>query len=129
MISKYYEINKHKDKINFYLFYGENEGLKLDTIKANFNNFTKENTYKYSEKDIIQNKQLIFEKIYSRSFFENEKLILISDITEKSFEFIEEVKNSNISDVIIILLANKLEKKSKIRNVFEKDKEILIIPF
>ena len=129
MISKFYEIDKHKDKINFYLFYGENEGLKLDTIKANFNNFTKENTYKYSEKDIIQNKQLIFEKIYSRSFFENEKLILISDITEKSFEFIEEVKNSNISDVIIILLANKLEKKSKIRNFFEKDKEILIIPF
>ncbi len=129
MISKFYEIDKHKDKINFYLFYGENEGLKLDTIKTNFNNFTKENTYKYSEKDIIQNKQSFFEKIYSKSFFENEKLILISDVTDKSFELIQEIKNSVITDVIIILLANKLEKKSKIRNFFEKDKEILIIPF
>ena len=91
MISKYYEINKHKDKINFYLFYGENEGLKLDTIKTKFNNFTKENTYKYSEKDIIQNKQSFFEKIYSKSFFENEKLILISNVTDKSFELIQEM--------------------------------------
>ena len=53
MISKFYELAKFKNKINYYLFYGENDGQKLDTIENNFNNFTKENTYKYSEKDIL----------------------------------------------------------------------------
>ena len=70
MISKFYEINKFKEKVNFYLFYGENEGQKLDTIKSVFSNFTKENTYKYSEKDLVQDNQLFFDKIYSKSFFE-----------------------------------------------------------
>ena len=75
MISKYYEINKFKDKFKFYLFYEENEGLKLEVTKTIFKKFTKENTYKYSEKDIIFNKATIIENIVSKSFFENEKLI------------------------------------------------------
>tara|TARA_B100001057_G_scaffold28290_1_gene25971 strand:+ start:1672 stop:2670 length:999 start_codon:yes stop_codon:yes gene_type:complete len=129
MISKFYEINKYRKEINFYLFYGENEGQKLDTIKSNFSNFTKENTYKYNEKDIIQNNQLFFDNVYSKSFFENEKLILINEVTDKILHLIEETVNSNTSEITIILLAKKLEKKSKIRNFFEKSKKILIVPF
>ena len=129
MISKFFEINKYKEKVNFFLFYGENEGQKEDIIKSNFNSFTKENTFKYYEKDIIQNKQPFFDQIYSKSFFENEKLILIYDVTDKILELIEETIDSNISEIKIILLAKKLDKKSKIRNFFEKNKEILIVPF
>ena len=69
MISKFYEISKLKEKVNLYLFYGENEGQKLDTIKSNFTSYTKENTYKYSEKDLINDSHLFFDKIYSKSFF------------------------------------------------------------
>ena len=129
MISKFFEINKYKKKVNFFLFYGENEGQKEDIIKSNFNSFTKENTFKYYEKDIIQNKQPFFDQIYSKSFFENEKLILIYDVTDKILELIEETIDSNISEIKIILLAKKLDKKSKIRNFFEKNKEILVVPF
>tara|TARA_B100001057_G_scaffold390473_1_gene398428 strand:+ start:3075 stop:4073 length:999 start_codon:yes stop_codon:yes gene_type:complete len=129
MISKFYEINKHKEKVVFFLFYGENEGQKLDAINVNFSNFNKENTFKYHEKDILQNNQLFFDKIYSKSFFEKEKLILILDVTDDILDLIEEAVNSNISDVKIILLAKRLEKKSKIRNFFEKNKKILVIPF
>ncbi len=129
MISKFFEINKYKEKVNFFLFYGENEGQKEDIIKSNFNSFTKENTFKYYEKDIIQNKQPFFDQIYSKSFFENEKLILIYDVTDKILELMEETIDSNISEIKIILLAKKLDKKSKIRNFFEKNKEILIVPF
>ncbi len=129
MISKFYEINKYKKKINFYLFYGENEGQKLDTIRSNFSNFTKENTYKYTENDLINNNQLFFDKIYSKSFFEKEKLILVYDITDKILNLIEETINTDTSEIKIILLTKKLEKKSKIRNFFEKDKRGLIIPF
>ena len=129
MISKFYEVNKYIEKVNFFLFYGENEGQKLDTIKNNFSDFRNENTYKYNEKDIIQDKRLFFDKVYSNSFFEKEKLILISDVTDKLLDLIEEAINSSITDVKIILLAKKLEKKSKIRNFFEKNKMILIVPF
>ena len=129
MISKFFEINKYKEKVNFFLFYGENEGQKEDIIKSNFNSYTKENTFKYYEKDIIQNKQPFFDQIYSKSFFENEKLILIYDVTDKILELMEETIDSNISEIKIILLAKKLDKKSKIRNFFEKNKEILIVPF
>ena len=129
MISKFFEINKYKKKVNFFLFYGENEGQKEDIIKSNFNSYTKENTFKYYERDIIQNKQPFFDQIYSKSFFENEKLILIYDVTDKILELIEETIDSNISEIKIILLAKKLDKKSKIRNFFEKNKEILVVPF
>ncbi len=129
MISKYYEIEKFKNKINFFLFYGENEGQKQDVIQTSFRQFTKENTYKYSEKDVIENKQLFFENVYSKSFFENEKLILISDVSDKILNLIEEIIASNINDVIIILVAKRLDKKSKIRNYFEKKKIVLIVPF
>ncbi len=129
MISKFYEISKLKEKVNLYLFYGENEGQKLDTIKSNFTSYTKENTYKYSEKDLINDNHLFFDKIYSKSFFEKEKLILIYDITDKILDLIKETIDIVTSEIKIILLAKKLEKKSKIRNFFEKNKKILIVPF
>ena len=84
MICKYFEIGKFKEKKNFFLFYGENEGLKSEAIETHFKNFNKKNTYRYTEKEIIANKEIFFESIYSKSFFENEKLILISDVTDKT---------------------------------------------
>ena len=129
MISKFYEINKYKGKINFFLLYGENEGQKRDVIQANFGQFTKENTYKYSEKDIIENKQIFFENIYSKSFFEKEKLIIISNVSDKILNLMQEIITSNINDVVIILIAKRLDKKSKIRDYFEKEKIALIVPF
>ena len=129
MICKFYEVGKYKEKINFYLFYGENEGQKIDVIQSNFNEFTKENTFKYNEKEIIENKQLLFENIYSKSFFENEKLIIVSEVTDKSVDLIKQIISDNISDIIIILIAKRLDKKSKIRNLFEKEKIALIVPF
>jgi len=129
MISRYFEIDKSKEKTNFFLFYGENEGLKLDTIKTNFKNFSKENTYRYVEKEIISNKEIFFESVYSKSFFVNEKLIIISDVTDKILNVIEEIVHSKVEDEVFILIAKRLEKKSKIRNFFEKDKRTLAIPF
>ena len=129
MICKYFEISKFKDKNNFYLFYGENEGLKLETININFKDFNKENTHKYTEKEILDNKQIIFEKINSKSFFEDKRLILISEITDRSLDFIKEIIEIDVKDEKFILIAKKLEKRSKIRSFFEKDKNTLITPF
>ena len=129
MISKFYEISKFKDKLKFYLFYGENEGLKQDTIQSNFKNFKKENTYRYNEKDIIINKESFFDNIYSKSFFENDKLILIFEVTDKFLSLVEEIIETKLDDTIIILIAKKLEKRSKIRVFFEKNKNGVCVPF
>ncbi len=128
MISKFYEIAKYKNQINYYLFYGENEGQKFDTIQSNFNNFTKENTYKYYEKEVLADTQIFFENLYSKSFFEKEKLIMILDVTDKILGLIEEIIESKTNDIVIILIAKRLDKKSKIRIFFEKEKNVVIIP-
>ena len=128
MISKFYEIAKYKGKINYYLLYGENDGQKLDTIENNFNNFTKENTYKYSEREVLADTQIFFENLYTKSFFEKDKLIIISEVTDKILGLIKEVMESKTQDVVIILLAKKLDKKSKLRNFFEKENKAVVVP-
>ncbi len=128
MISKFYEIEKYKGKVNYYLLYGENDGQKLDIIETNFNNFTKENTYKYSEREVLADTQIFFENLYTKSFFEKEKLIIISEITDKILGLIKEVMESKTQDVVIILLAKKLDKKSKLRNFFEKENKAVVVP-
>ena len=129
MIIKSYEINKiNLKKNNIYLLYGENEGFKNKVINDTFKKFSK-NIYKYDEKEILNNKENFFNKIFSKSFFEKEKLIIILRSTEKIVNIIEEIIEKNIEDTKIILLANILEKKSKLRILFEKNKNIICIPF
>ena len=129
MIIKSYEINKiNLKKNNVYLLYGENEGFKNKVIDDTFKKFSK-NIYKYDEKEILNNKENFFNKILSKSFFETEKLIIILRTTDKIVNIIEEIIEKKIEDTKIILLANILEKKSKLRMLFEKNKNIVCVPF
>ena len=129
MIIKSYEINKiNLKKNNVYLLYGENEGFKNKVINDTFKKFSK-NIYKYDEKEILNNKENFFNEILSKSFFETEKLIIILRSTDKIVNIIQEIIEKNIEDTKIILLANILEKKSKLRILFEKNKNIICIPF
>ena len=77
---------------------------------------------------LLNNKELFYEKIFNQSLFEKEKIIIINRCSEKIYEIIENIIEKNISDIKIILNANILEKKSKLRNLFEKNKELIIIP-
>ena len=128
MIIKTFEINKKKiDKQNFFLVYGENEGLKKEVIQ-NLQKNLNGNIDHYDESQILVDKELFYEKIFNQSLFEKEKLIIINRCSEKIYELIENILGKNISDTKIILNANILEKKSKLRNLFEKDKELIVIP-
>jgi len=129
MIVKSYELNKiNLKRNNIYLLYGENEGLKNKVINDIFKEFLK-NTYKYDEKEILDNKENFFNSILSKSFFETKKLIIISRSSDKIVSIIEEVLEKITEDVKIILLTGILEKKSKLRLLFEKNKNIICIPF
>ena len=130
MIIKAFEINKIKiNNYKLYLLYGENEGYKNETIKKYFEKVYLNQTFRYEEKEILENKNNFYNSILSRSFFENEKLIIISRVTDKIKDIIEEISAKQIDDVIIVLSSGILEKKSKIRNFFEKEKNTVCIPF
>ena len=129
MIIKSYELNKVNLKKNsIYLLYGENEGLKNKVINDTFKEFLK-NNYKYDEKEILNNKENFFNNILSKSFFETKKIIIILRSSDKIVNIIEEVLEKITEDTKIILLATILEKKSKLRLLFEKNKNIVCIPF
>ena len=128
MIIKYFEINKKRfDENNFFLVYGENEGLKkeiIQTLKKKFHGSVEN----LEEGQIISNNELFYEKLFNRSLFEKEKVIIINRCSEKIYEIVEKIIDKKISDTKIILNVNILEKRSKLRNLFEKEKELIIVP-
>lgn len=130
MIKKHFEIEKINLENNYiFLFYGENEGLKNEIIKKSFLNKFIESTYRYEESEIFNNKDNFFMELFSQSFFDNKKLIIISRISEKIKDVIEDLIEKKIQDVVIILQSKTLDKKSKLRQLFEKNKNLISVPF
>jgi len=128
MIIKTFEITKNNfDKQNFFLVYGENEGLKNEVIENLKKNFS-ENIENYDESQILADKEFFYEKIFNQSLFEKEKILVVNRCSEKIYEVVENILEKNISDTKIIFKANILEKKSKLRSLFEKDKNLIIVP-
>ena len=128
MIIKSFEINKiNFDQNKLVLFYGKNEGFKNEAT----NNLIKDKDEitKYEEKEILENINDFIESILSKSLFESEKIIIIKRATDKILKIIDEIDSKNIEDIKIILNADNLEKKSKLRSLFEKDKKYVCVPF
>ena len=128
MIFKSYEINKINLNINhLVLFYGKNEGLKNEALDILIKN--KNNISYYEEKEILDNENVFIENILSKSLFEQEKSIIIKRATDKILKVIEILHLKVLEDTTIIINAENLEKKSKLRSFFEKDKKLICVPF
>ena len=128
MIIKSYEINKiNFDQNKLVLLYGKNEGFKNEATNNLVKN--KDEVTKYEEKEILENINDFIESILSKSLFESEKIIIIKRVTDKILKIIDEIDSKNIEDIKIILNADNLEKKSKLRSLFEKDKRYVCVPF
>ena len=130
MIIKYFEIGKTDlNKSNFYLFYGKNDGLQNEIIKKSFINNFHGNINRYDEKDFIENYNIIATEVLTKSLFESEKIIIISRTSDKILKLIQEIFERDIKDIKFILKSGILEKKSKLRNFFEKNENLVIVPF
>ena len=130
MIIKYFEIDKTDlNKFNFYLFYGKNDGLQNEIIKKSFINNFHGNINRYDEKDFIENYNIIATEVLTKSLFESEKIIIISRTSDKILKLIQEIFERDIKDIKFILKSGILEKKSKLRNFFEKNENLVIVPF
>ena len=130
MIVRSYELNKIKlNDYNFFFFYGDNDGLKEETINNLFEKKYLNKIYKYEEKEILDNKDSFFNSVLTKSFFDNEKLIIINRATDKIKEIIEDLIEDDPHDIQFILNSKNLDKKSILRKFFEKEKSIICTPF
>ena len=129
MIIKSFELGKLKsNKFNLHLIYGNNEGLKEDIIRDNYlKNFAGE-TLKYDEQEILNSKDEFIQSLKTKSLFETNKVIIISRGSDKLTNLVSEILESKIIETKIIIKCSNLEKKSKLRNLFEKEKNIICTP-
>jgi len=127
MILKNYEINKIENINHFILFYGKNEGLKKEALNILIKN--KNNISNYDEKEILDNENNFIESILSKSLFEQEKTVVIKRATDKILNIIQTLHLKKLEEVKIILNSENLDKKSKLRTFFEKDKKLICVPF
>ena len=127
MIYKAFELKKIPDNAIFYLLYGKNEGLKKDCV----NEILKKNdgkVFSYEEKQIKDETGSFYENILSGSLFESNKIFIINRASEKIFDTIQDLIDRNINNIRIIINAGILETRSKLRSLFEKNKDLVCIP-
>jgi DNA polymerase-3 subunit delta len=128
MIVKSFETNKINLNLNnLFLFYGKNEGFKNEVTKNILKK--KKNVLNYEEKEILENEDNFVENLLTKSLFDDEKIIIIKRATDKMIKVLEQITQKNIENIKIILDADVLEKKSKLRSFFEKDKTLVCVPF
>ena len=128
MIIKSYELQKIKiENFNSFLIHGKNQGLTNDIVEKNLKPKLSNNIYFYEEAEILKNSDQFKETIINKSFFENNKLIIIRRASDKIFKIIQDILSLNSTENQIIILSNTLEKKSKLRNLFEKDNQLISI--
>tara|TARA_S200000501_G_scaffold251820_1_gene235971 strand:- start:395 stop:1387 length:993 start_codon:yes stop_codon:yes gene_type:complete len=128
MILKSFEIKKiNLNVTRLILFYGKNEGLKNEALEILIKD--KNNISNYDEKEVLDNENNFIENILSKSLFEQNKIIVIKRATDKILKIIETLHLKNLEDITVILNSDNLEKKSKLRSIFEKDKKLICVPF
>ena len=129
MIIKNFELDKINIKnFNLFLFYGDNQGFKDEIVEKICQQKNLKKTL-YFEKEVLSNTENFLNSISTKSFFENEKIIVIKNATDKLKEIINDIYELQNSDITVILISDLLDKKSKLRNFFEKTKNVICIPF
>ena len=124
MIFKSYILEQNIKSINnqkLFLFYGENQGLKKDLKEKLKLEYKNQEILNLLQDEIIKNKSILANEINNKSLFNEKKVIFINQVNDKILDIIEEVAE-NIQDERIFLFSDILDKKSKLRNYFEKSK-------
>ena len=130
MILKSFNLNTSKIlSFKVILLYGNNLGLKQETIQNHFIQDFEGQITKIDESQILENLNDFIESIMNQSLFEEKKLIIISGVTNKILKFLDEYLEKNIEGTKILLNSENLDKKSKLRLRFEKEKNLACVPF
>ena len=129
MIIKNFEINKiNINNFKIFLLYGPNEGYKDEIIENELSNSVR-NIEKYDEKQVLENLHIFFSKLFNKSFFDEDKTIIVSRVSDKILDLIKSILERDLDDVKIFLKAGILDKRSKLRIFFEKEQKLACLPF
>ena len=127
---KYHELKKFKkEDIDYYLLYGQNVGLIEETINNFFKPLFSINIISCDEIEILNDVSKFENSIFNKSFFDNEKFFIINRVSDKILGIVQKLINNKAQDIKIILKAGTLDKKSKLRGFFEKEKTTVITAF
>ncbi len=131
MILKSYIIEQNiatLEKYKSVLFYGENTGLKDDLKEKIKETNKKAENINLFQDEIIKNKDLLGNEIINTSLFNDQKIIFLNKINDKAFDIISKNLDNNSNKIKIYVFCDLLEKKSKLRNHFEKKIDLGIVP-
>ncbi len=121
MILKSYKVEQDISLINdkLILFYGQNLGLQNDfKIKIKLKN--KDSIIiNIDQEEILKNKDSFFSEVLNFSLFEKKKIFFINNTSDKIIAILEEII-PKVKENIFYLFAGLLDKKSKLRNHFER---------
>ena len=130
MILKSYIVEKNFDVLNDYqaiLLYGENDGIQ-DDIKIKLRDKNKDSEImNFFEAEIVKNKNILYDNILNESLFNEKKIIIIQSATDKILNEISECIKKIDENIKIYIFSEKLDKKSKLRSLFEKGKNLAIL--
>ena len=71
---------------------------------------------------------LLYDFVFSGSLFSNKKILTIHEASDKIVKKINIIYEKHPEDVFLIIFSDVLEKKSKLRNFFESEKNTICIP-
>jgi len=127
MIYKSYLVEQNINiiKENLVLFYGENLGLKNHFKQLIRTSNKKSEFILFNQEEILKNQNLLFNELNNISLFGDEKIFFIDNTSDKIIDLVKEIREGK--DRKVYLFADLLEKKSKIRNYFEKSSNCSII--
>ena len=103
------------------LFYGENTGLKNYFKQLIKNNNNETSFINFSQDEILNNENILRRELDNSSLFEVNKIIFLERCNDKILKVLEEYFDLGFNFQTIIF-ADILEKKSKLRSVYEKSK-------
>lgn len=124
---KSYQIENDIKKINenIILFYGENIGLQNE-FRGKIKEEKNVEIISFNQQEILSDTNIFFTEINNISLFVSRKYFIINMCNDKILEILKQIKNLNNQK--IFLFADTLEKKSKLRNLFEKTQNYASVP-
>ncbi len=131
MILKSYIVEQNVDVLKNYqatLIYGQNNGIKNDIKKKLKDKNENAEIIVFFEDEVLKNKDILYKNIINESLFNKEKIIFIQEASDKIYKEIFESLEKENKNIKIYIFSENLEKKSKLRNLFEKNLKLAIFP-
>ena len=128
MIYKSYSVEENISSISgkIFLFYGENLGLQND-LKNKIRNLNNKALIKnFNQEEILADENKFFNELLNQSLFEDTKIFFINQTNDKILELIKEIEIKKDNQKVF-LFSELLDKRSKLRNYFEKSSTLGIV--